>query len=98
ETSQGKTSRLSNFASITPVEVPGSVSGLAAVADQRRIFLQWKPPEDHPELADVYLVARSDLPAGTETVMETKYEDPRYTPGKTLMYQVTPARRVGERL
>jgi hypothetical protein len=52
ETTQGKFSQISNTASVTPVEVPGRITGLSARPDQRRIFLRWEKPEDHPELAD----------------------------------------------
>jgi hypothetical protein len=41
ETTQGKLSDVSNVASATPVDVPGRVVKLAALADQRRIFLKW---------------------------------------------------------
>src|SRR2546422_398350 len=93
ETTQGKLSEASNAKSVTPVEVPGSVT-LTAIPDQRRIFLRWDKPQDHPELADAYIVTRADAPAETETVTDTRYEDGRYQAGKTLTYQVTPARFV----
>jgi hypothetical protein len=94
ETSQGKLSEVSNAASVTPVPVPGRIPVLEATADQRRIFLQWQKPLDHPELADAYIVVRTDIPAEPETVTDTRYEDIRYQAGKTLTYQVTPLRRV----
>src|SRR5262249_33782670 len=95
ETAQGKLSDPSNAASATPVDVPGRVVRLAAVADQRRIFLQWEKPQEHPELADAYIIVRTDAPEA-ETVTETRYEDIRYQMGKTFTYQVTAARRVGQ--
>jgi hypothetical protein len=98
ETAQGKRSAVSNVASITPIDVPGSVSGLTPVVDQRRIVLSWNPPSEHEELADAYVVTRSDLPAEPATVMDTKYEDSRYPAGKAVTYQVTSARRVANML
>ena len=56
-------SKNSNVVSITPVDVPGRVAGLHAVVDQRRITLTWDKPLDHPELADTYVVTRTDIPA-----------------------------------
>jgi len=94
ETTQGKVSDVSNVASITPVEVPGRVTQLMAETDQRRIFLRWAGPRDHPEFADVYIVTRTDN-AQTATVTDKSYEDFRYEPGKALTYHVTAARRVG---
>ena len=96
DTMQGKKSGVSNAASITPVEVPGKVSQLHAVVDQRRIMLQWSMPLEHPELADAYLVTRSDMPADSQTVSETQYEDSQYQPGKVVTYEVTALRRVAE--
>ena len=94
ETNQGKLSEISNAAAVTPVEVPGRVTGLTATADQRQIFLQWDKPHDHAELADAYIVTRTDMPAEAETVTDTKHEDVRYKAGTTVTYQVTAARRV----
>jgi hypothetical protein len=97
DTDRGKVSNASNMASITPVEVPGSVFDVAAVADQRMITLTWSPSRERPDLADAYVVTRTDLPAESQTVSATKFEDIRYQPGKTVTYQVTPVRRVGDR-
>ena len=94
ETTQGKLSQVSNTASVTPVDVPGRITGLSAHPDQRRIFLTWEKPQDRPELADAYVVTRTDIPAEVEMVTETHYEDVRYRPGSTLTYRVTAARRV----
>jgi hypothetical protein len=98
ETSQGKLSETSNIAAIMPVDVPGRISGLNVWADQRRIFLEWNRPADRPELANAYIVTRSDTPDDTLTVTETRYEDIRYQEGKAFTYHVTPARRVGDSL
>jgi fibronectin type 3 domain-containing protein len=98
ETSQGKVSDISNVASITPVEVPGRVANLVAFADQRRIILKWDSPQDHPELADVFLITRTDLPAETETIAETGFADARYELGRTFTYEVTAARRFAGQL
>ena len=94
ETTQGKFSQVSNTASVTPVDVPGKITRLSAVPDQRRIFLTWQKPQDHPELADAYIVMRTDFPAEVETVTDTRYEDVRYRAGRALTYHVTAARRV----
>ena len=95
DTTQGKTSQVSNTAAITPVEVPGPIRQLRAVVDQRRIVLEWEKPQEHPELADAYVVGRTDIPGESQTVSETRYEDNEYQPGKVLTYQVTAVRRVG---
>lgn len=94
DTTEGKTSQLSNAVSIAAMQVPGTVRQLKAVVDQRRITLQWEKPQDHPEFADAYVVVRTDAPAEPQTVSETRYEDNQYQPGKVLTYQVTAARRV----
>jgi len=94
ETTQAKFSQVSNTASVTPVEVPGRITGLSARPDQRRIFLSWEKPQDHPELADTYIVIRTDIPAEVEMVSDTRYEDVRYRAGRALTYRVTAARRV----
>jgi hypothetical protein len=98
ETVQGKLSDVSNAAAIRPVEVPGRIARLRAVPDQRRIFLQWDKGQDHPDLADAYIIIRTDIPAETETVTDTRFEDDRYPAGKTVTYHVTAARRVEGRL
>jgi hypothetical protein len=93
---QGKRSGASNAASITPVEVPGKVSQLHAVVDQRQVVLEWSKPVEHPELADAYIVTRNDMPGEPQIVSETRYEDVQYQPGKVLTYEVIAVRRVGE--
>ena len=98
ETKSGKTSKVSNTASITPVEVPGPVAGIRAVVDQRMITLTWNKPAEHPELAGSYVVTRNDRPSESQSVSDTKYEDMRYQRGKTVTYQVTPIRQVGDRM
>jgi hypothetical protein len=95
ETDAGKISNPSNTASVMPVEVPGRISDLDATVDQHRITLTWSKPREHPELADAYLVTRTDLPA--ETVTSTRYDDIRYQPGKIVTYGVTPVRRLVDR-
>jgi len=94
DTTQGKTSQVSNVATIEPVEVPGKVLGLRAVVDQRRIRLEWERPQEHPELADAYVIARTDMASESQTVSETRFEDNQYQPGKVLTYQVTAVRRM----
>jgi hypothetical protein len=95
DTAQGKKSAISNTAAITPVEVPGKVSGVHAVVDQRLIMLRWDKPAEHPELADAYVVIRTDMPE-SQTVSDTQYDDSEYEPGKIVTYQVTAIRRVSE--
>jgi hypothetical protein len=94
ETTQGKLSEMSNVAAVTPVEVPGRVSGLMATPDQRRVSLQWNKPQDHPELVDAYLVIRTDTPTEVETLTDARFDDTRYQEGAVFTYHVTPARRV----
>jgi hypothetical protein len=96
ETSKGKLSKRSNVVSITAVDAPGRVAGLRAVVDQLLITLTWDKPQDHPELADRYVVIRTDRPGEPETVSETRYEDMQYSSGKRVTYQVTPIRRIGD--
>jgi hypothetical protein len=96
ETSKGKLSKRSNVVSIAAVDAPGRVAGLHAIVDQLRITLMWDKPQDHPELADRYVVTRTDRPGDPETVSETHYEDMQYSSGKRVTYQVTPIRRIGD--
>lgn len=91
ETARGKVSPVSNTVSISPVTVPGRVLNLRAVVDQRRIRLSWEKPQDHPELADGYVVLRTE-PEESRVVPETRYEDTRYRPGETYTYHVTALR------
>jgi fibronectin type 3 domain-containing protein len=95
ETSKGKLSKRSNVVSIMAVDAPGRVAGLHAIVDQLRITLMWDKPQEHPELADQYVVVRTDPPGDPETVSETHYEDMQYLPNKRVTYQVTPIRRMG---
>jgi hypothetical protein len=94
ETTRGKVSQISNPASVTPVEVPGKVTDLRAVVDQRRVTLYWERPQEHPELADVYVVMRSEPVDEPHVTSETRYEDNRFEAGKRFSYQVTAMRRV----
>src|SRR5437867_2774430 len=94
DTTQGKMSEVSNAASILPVEVPGKVRSLRAEVDQRRVRVEWERPQEHPELADAYVISRTDTPEESQTVSETRYDDNQYPAGKALTYQVTAARRV----
>ncbi|PYS18823.1 MAG: hypothetical protein DMG17_04845 [Acidobacteria bacterium] len=94
DTTQGKTSQVSNIATIEAVEIPGKISRLQAVVDQRRIRLEWERPQEHRELADAYVIARTDRPSESQTVSETRFDDNQYQPGKVLTYQVTAVRRM----
>jgi hypothetical protein len=98
DTAKGRVSNVSNAVTITPVQVPGEVTGLRAVVDQRRIVLEWDRPQEYPELADAYIVARTDVPAESQTLEGLRFEDTRYEPGKTFTYQVTPVRRLDGRV
>lgn len=97
ETKSGKISKPSNAVSIAPVEIPGKVAGFNAVVDQRHIALTWNKPQEHPELAAAYVVTRADRPVESESVTDARYEDTRYQRGKTVTYQVTPVRRIGDK-
>jgi fibronectin type 3 domain-containing protein len=98
DTTRGKTSKVSNTVEITPVVVPGNISNLQATVDQRRITLTWDKPQEHPELADAYIVTRSDRPAESESVSDLRFEDKRYQKGMTVTYQVTAIRHTGDRI
>lgn len=98
ETAHGKTSKVSNTVEITPVMVPGKISNLRAIVDQRRITLVWDKAVDHPELADGYIVTRSDRPAEPQSVSDLRFEDTRFQKGMTVTYQVTAIRRIGDRI
>jgi hypothetical protein len=97
QTSQGKLSEISARAAIMPVEVPGLVNDLRAVTDQRTITVEWGPPLEHPELAHVYLVSRSDITEQAEIAAGRQYIDARYEVGKTYTYQVRAVRRIADR-
>jgi len=97
DTTRRKTSKVSNTVEITPVVVPGKISNLQATVDQRRITLTWDQPQEHPELADAYIVTRSDRTAESSSVSELRFEDKRYQKGMTVTYQVTAIRRIGDR-
>jgi hypothetical protein len=98
DTTRGKVSKVSNMVEITPVVVPGKISNLLATVDQRRIILTWDKPQDHPELADAYIVTRTDRPAEPGSVSDLHFEDTRYQRGMTVTYQVTAIRRIGDRV
>jgi hypothetical protein len=89
-TERGKSSPASNPAGIIPQEVPGSPRGLTATLDQLRIILDWEAPERNADLANVYLVSRSDRPE-TLVVMGRHFEDPEYEQDKVYTYTVTAA-------
>jgi hypothetical protein len=82
---------VSNPFPIQPVEVPGAPRDLRETVDQGKIVLEWQPPEQKPELAEAYLVQRTD-PAASQTVSALRYEDSDYEAGKTYRYTVTAMR------
>ena len=94
-TSQGKVSNVSNAASIAPTQVPGRVVNARGFADQRRIIVEWDKPQERPDLADAYAIARVDPPGPPELLSETRYEDTYYEPSKIFRYQITALRRIG---
>jgi fibronectin type 3 domain-containing protein len=98
DTKRGKTSNASNTVEITPVDVPGKISNLQAIVDQRRITLSWDKPQEHPELADAYIVTRSDRPADPGSASDLHFEDTRYQKGMTVTYQVTAIRHMGDKI
>jgi hypothetical protein len=93
-TSEKRVSAPSNPVSITVVEVPGSVTGLRATVDQKRIEIEWQPPLERPDLVSGYLVSRSGR-AETIAVTEPRLEDVNYQSGETYTYSVIPIRGSG---
>jgi hypothetical protein len=91
ETTRGRVSPLSDVVRVRPKEVPGSPRSVSATVDEDRITLAWSPPEQKPELAEVYLVQRSDRP-GILSVATNHYVDEDYEPGKKYDYTITAAR------
>jgi hypothetical protein len=91
ETTRGTLSPPSEAVRIQPRDVPGVPRLLQSVVDLDRITLDWMPPERRPELAEVYLVRRTDRPAAV-TVTTNHYEDEDYEPGKKYDYTITAAR------
>jgi hypothetical protein len=91
ETGRGRLSPLSDAVRFRPKEVPGVPRPLEPTVDLDRILLQWMPPERKPELAEVFLIKRSDRPA-VITVTTNRYEDEDYEPGKKYDYTITAAR------
>jgi fibronectin type 3 domain-containing protein len=54
-------------------------------------MLEWMLPGQKPELAEVFLIQRSDRP-GVVSVTTSHYEDEDYEPGKKYDYTITAAR------
>jgi hypothetical protein len=90
-TERGRSSPPSNAVPIRPRDVPGSPRALTATPDQLRIILDWEAPERNADLANVYLVSRSDRPEPL-VVMGRHFEDPEYEQDKAYTYTVTAAR------
>ena len=80
---EGRSLQPSNVAAITPSMYPEQSFSFHAVVDQRRIMLTWSKPLEHPELADVYVVTRTDMPAEARNGADTHYEDSRYPNGQS---------------
>jgi hypothetical protein len=83
-----KASPVSNTARIQPVEVPGKPGDIVATVDQGKIVLVWDPPARNRELAEGYLVQRSDKPSPLRVSMP-RLEDRDFEPGKSYIYTVT---------
>jgi hypothetical protein len=90
---RGRLSGMSNAVSIQPVDIPGPVQNITGVFDQFKIRLDWQPPARNGNLAELYIVKRSDKPE--RTVKEPNLEDQEYEPGKVYTYTITPARGPG---
>ena len=92
ETQRGKASAASKGTGIAVVEVPGVVLNLRGIMDQHRIRLDWDPPAQKPELAEVYIVRREDGASDPIAVTETHSVDTTVEAGKSYTYIVTAAR------
>jgi hypothetical protein len=90
ETTRGRRSPLSEVR-IRPTEVPGAPRPLEPRVDLDRIILEWRLPEQKPELAEVFVIQRSDRP-GMVSVTTNHYEDEDYEPGRKYDYTITAAR------
>jgi hypothetical protein len=98
QTTDEKVSEISNSVSITPVDVPGRVGGLRYLVDQNRITLEWDPPAQNPDLADVYLVNElngNGVSQAPVLLSERRFEDETYEVDDTHTYTVTPVRKTG---
>ena len=93
ETSKGKTSEPSKTVSIEPVELPGQVRDLRAEFDLHRIRLTWKVPTERSDLAQIYIVRRTDGGPGSNVTV-AEFEDRTYKTGSTYTYRVTAARLI----
>jgi hypothetical protein len=82
---------VSNPFPITPIEVPAAPRDLRETVDQGKIVLEWRPPEQKPELAEAYLVQRTE-PAASQMVSALRYESSDYEAGNTYSYTVTAMR------
>lgn len=91
ETARGRLSPPSETVKIQPREIPGAPRLHPAVVDLDRITLDWLPPELKPELAEVFLIKRSDRP-NVVSVTTNHYEDGDYEPDKKYDYVITAAR------
>ena len=91
-TQRGKTSSVSNEVRTSVVDVPGVVLNLSGVMDQHQIRLDWHPPSQKPELAEVYIVRRNDGAFDPVSVTETHWVDQTVETGKSYSYIVSAAR------
>jgi hypothetical protein len=91
ETTRGRLSPISDVVRFRPKEIPGTPRLLEPRVDLDRIMLEWMPPERRPELAEIFLIQRSDKP-DVVSVTTNHYEDEDYEPGKKYDYTITSAR------
>jgi fibronectin type 3 domain-containing protein len=94
---RGKSSEESNMVQIRPRDVPGIPRTITFLVDRRSITLDWQAPERNANLADGYLVRRSDRPDAV-FVQKTQFKDTQYEDGMTYKYTVTAVRVAAERI
>jgi hypothetical protein len=86
-----KPSPISNAVTVTPVDVPGTPGPIVPIVDQGKIVLTWAPPVVRGDLAQAYLVQRSDRPAPLRVPL-ARFEDSDFEVGKSYDYTVTAVR------
>jgi hypothetical protein len=97
ETTRQKVSAPANV-TILPLDVPGQVVDLHAVADQYAIELSWRAPAHNADLAQGYMVRRMDgTSLSTGVIPQTLYKDSSFDRGRTYTYEVVSARAAGSK-
>jgi hypothetical protein len=97
-TTGGRSSGLSNSVMRTVVPVPGSGPAPVASVDQGRVRLDWQPPVQDPELADLYRVYRSGVLISGASLDGPGLDDTTFVEGEQYDYRVVAVRRAGDRL